>query len=107
MFFLTAILILPAAMAIRRRAFYPSLGMVWKAGVGGGVIAILAYGIVIWAMSVAPMASLAALRETSVILAALIGAIMLGEPFGRRRVIAAACVALGVVLLQFSKYSFS
>jgi drug/metabolite transporter (DMT)-like permease len=38
---------------------------------------------------------------------ALIGAIMLNEPFGRRRVIAAACVAFGVVLLQFSKYSFS
>jgi drug/metabolite transporter (DMT)-like permease len=53
------------------------------------------------------MTYVSALRETSVILAALIGAIMLGEPFSRRRVIAAACVAFGVVLLQFSKYSFS
>ena len=58
-------------------------------------------------MTLTPMTYVSALRETSVILAALIGAIMLGELFGQRRVIAAAYVALGVVLLQFSKYSFS
>ena len=41
-FFLTAILILPAAMATCRRAFYLALGTVWRTGIGGGVIAILA-----------------------------------------------------------------
>ena len=41
-FFLTAILILPAAMATCRRAFYLALGTVWGTGIGGGVIAILA-----------------------------------------------------------------
>ena len=102
MFFLTAILILPAAMAIRRRAFYPSLGMVWKAGVGGGVIAILAYGIVIWAMSVAPMASVAALRETSVVFAAGIGMRFLGEDGGHWRLVSALLVVLGVIVLQQS-----
>ncbi|MCZ6733349.1 MAG: hypothetical protein O7B27_12525 [Gammaproteobacteria bacterium] len=45
------------------------------------------------------MAPIAALRETSVIIAALIGALFLGEPFGRRRVLAATGVAIGVIML--------
>jgi drug/metabolite transporter (DMT)-like permease len=92
---------------MRRRVLGATLKGHWKTGFFGGVLAFLAYGLVIWAMTLTPMTYVSALRETSVILAALIGAIMLGEPFGRRRVIAAACVAFGVVLLQFSKYSFS
>jgi drug/metabolite transporter (DMT)-like permease len=66
----------------------------------GGVLALAAYGLVIWAMSQAPMASVSALRETSVIIAALIGTRLLREPFGRRRVVAASVVALGVILLE-------
>ena len=92
---------------MRQHVLGPTLKGHWKTGFFGGVLAFLAYGLVIWAMTLTPMTYVSALRETSVILAALIGAIMLGEPFGRRRVIAAACVAFGVVLLQFSKYSFS
>ena len=92
---------------MRRRVLGATLKGHWKTGFFGGVLAFLAYGLVIWAMTLTPMTYVSALRETSVILAALIGAIMLGEPFSRRRVIAAACVAFGVVLLQFSKYSFS
>jgi drug/metabolite transporter (DMT)-like permease len=66
----------------------------------GGVLALAAYGLVIWAMSRAPMASVSALRETSVIIAALIGTRLLREPFGTRRVVAASVVALGVILLE-------
>ena len=69
-------------------------------GTLGGIIAGLGYGIVIWAMGHAQMAHVSALRETSVILAALIGTLMLGEPFGRRRVLAAALVAGGNALLH-------
>lgn len=79
-----------------RASFAPSL----KAGIGGALISSLAYGIVIWAMSVAPMAHVVALRETSVIMAAAIGALVLKEPFGGRRIAAAAVVAAGAVLLQ-------
>ena len=77
-------------------AFAPNL----KTGIGAGVISSLAYGIVIWAMSLAPMAHVAALRETSVIMAAAIGAVLLKEPFGGHRITAAAVVAGGAVLLQ-------
>jgi len=45
----------------------------------------------------------AALRETSVIVAAGIGTVVLGEPFGRRRIAAACMVALGAVLLQAAR----
>ncbi len=79
-----------------RAAFGPSL----KSGLGAGVISSLAYGIVIWAMSLGPMAHVVALRETSVIMAAVLGAVFLKEPFGRRRIAAAAVVATGAVLLQ-------
>ena len=88
---------------MRRRVLGPSLKAHWKNGIIGGVLAFLAYALVIWAMTLTPMTYISALRETSVIVAALIGATLLGEPFGRRRVVAAACVAFGVVLLQFSQ----
>lgn len=66
------------------------------------VLALLSHGLVIWAMSVGALATVAALRETSVIFAALIGTLVLGEPFGRTRITAAVLVALGVMLLHGS-----
>lgn len=79
-----------------------SLGRHWRQGLIGGVLSTTAYGIVIWVMSQAPLAMVTALRETSVIGAALIGAYILKEPFGARRILAACAVALGVAALQFS-----
>lgn len=84
----------------RRHDLAGQLRASWRASVLGGVLALGAYGLVIWAMTLAPMASVSALRETSVIMAALIGTRLLREPFGTRRVIAASVVALGVVLLE-------
>ncbi|MDH3636299.1 MAG: EamA family transporter [Gammaproteobacteria bacterium] len=66
----------------------------------GALAAATAYAMVIYAMSVAPMAMVSSLRETSVIFAALIGTLMFREPFGRQRIIAAALVCLGVVLIK-------
>jgi drug/metabolite transporter (DMT)-like permease len=62
-----------------------------------------AYAMVIWAMTRSPLTYVSALRETSVLLAVLIGTRLMGEPFGTRRLIAAALVVLGVAALQFSK----
>ena len=66
----------------------------------GALAAATAYAMVIYAMSVAPMAMVSSLRETSVIFAALIGTLMFREPFGRQRIIAAILVCLGVVLIK-------
>lgn len=64
-----------------------------------GLLSVLAYGIVLWAQTRAPLAEVAAIRETSVVFAAIIGALVLGEGFGRRRVAAAAVIAAGIVLI--------
>jgi drug/metabolite transporter (DMT)-like permease len=66
----------------------------------GGAFTIGAYGTALWAMSQAPVALVAALRETSVVFAALIGALFLGEQMTRRRVLATLLVLGGVVLLR-------
>ena len=66
----------------------------------GGAFTIGAYGTALWAMTQAPVALVATLRETSVVFAALIGALFLGEPLTRRRVFATALVLGGVVLLR-------
>jgi drug/metabolite transporter (DMT)-like permease len=75
----------------------------WRPAALGGALSVIAYGLVIWAMSFAPMAAVSALRETSVIVAALIGTRFLREPFGTRRVLAASVVAIGILLLQVSR----
>ncbi len=66
----------------------------------GGILAVGGYWIVIWAMTQAPIALVAALRETSIIIAALIGAYYFKEPAGKRRIIAAVIVCISVVILR-------
>ena len=72
----------------------------WYRGVGGGLIANTGYGIAIYALVLGPMAHIAALRETSVLFGALIGTLVLGEPFGGRRVAAAIVIVSGLVLMN-------
>ncbi|MBV9835615.1 MAG: EamA family transporter, partial [Alphaproteobacteria bacterium] len=69
----------------RPRAVLGYLRTNWQRGVAGGLVAHGGYGIAIWALSQGPMAHVAALRETSVLFGALMGALLLGESFGRRR----------------------
>ena len=79
-----------------RTAFLPHL----KRGLFGGLFTGTAYGIVIWCMSLGPIAHVVALRETSVIIAAAIGTLLLKEPFGHNRIVAATVIAIGAVLLN-------
>ena len=72
----------------------------WQRGLLGGVLSAGAYGVALWAMTRAPVAAVAALRETSVIFAALIGAWLLREGHIARRLVGAATVALGVIALK-------
>ncbi len=58
----------------------------------GSFAAAAAYGMVIYAMGVAPMGLVSSLRETSVLFAALIGTLLFREPFGRQRIVAAVLV---------------
>ena len=70
--------------------------------VGGGIAKAIAYGTVIFVMYYSPMAVVATLRETSVIMAALIGVYFLREPAGQLRIAAALLVAGGVIAMNLS-----
>lgn len=72
----------------------------WRLTFVGGAGAVLAYAIALWAMTLAPVALVAVLRETSVVFAAALGALFLKEPFTARRAGATLVVLAGLVALR-------
>ena len=96
-------LCVPAWAATRRRQALRELPRkVIVAGLAAGALAVLAYGLVLWAQTRGQLAPIAALRETSVIFGALIATLAFKEPFGRARVVAAALVAAGILILNLA-----
>ena len=67
----------------------------------GGTASVVAYMLVVWAMTKAPIAIVTALRETSTIFALVIGALLLGERFSWTKVIATCLTLCGVILVRF------
>ncbi|MDE1180390.1 DMT family transporter [Paraburkholderia sp.] len=65
----------------------------------GGLVSLLAYGIVIFAMCHAPMGAVSALRETSVLFAVLIGYLFLGETLTMQKMLAGAVIAIGTIII--------
>lgn len=74
----------------------------WAIGIGGGFVSMTAYGLVLYAKNYAPLGAVSALRETSVIFAALIGFVFLKEGNWMRRLGAAVLMAGGVALIGTS-----
>jgi drug/metabolite transporter (DMT)-like permease len=72
----------------------------WQLTLGGAALSTAAYAIAIWAMTVAPIALVAALRETSVLFAALLSVALLREPLLPARIAAACLVLAGMVLMR-------
>jgi drug/metabolite transporter (DMT)-like permease len=72
---------------------------VFALGMVGGAFSVAAYGVVLYAQTIAPIAAVSAVRESSVIIAALIGVVFFGERPWVGRVLAALVVAAGVALL--------
>ena len=89
-----------AAGVIRRGALPGQLRGRWQAGLLGGVLSVAAYGLVLWAQTRAALALVAALRETSIIIGAVIGSLVFKEPFGRPRIAATVLVVTGILLLN-------
>jgi drug/metabolite transporter (DMT)-like permease len=73
----------------------------WKRALVGGACAVGAYGIALWAMTRAPIAVVAVLRETAVIFGAFIAYFVLHEKLTRRRLAATGAVMLGLAALRF------
>jgi drug/metabolite transporter (DMT)-like permease len=88
------------AVLMRGPAAIPAMAPYWKSGLAGGVLSLIAYWIVIWAMTVAPIAMVAALRETSVLFGAAIAVIFLKEPLRATRLVAAVMIVSGIALIR-------
>ncbi|MFY8155090.1 MAG: EamA family transporter, partial [Hyphomicrobiales bacterium] len=78
------------------RAMRPVIGR----GIAGGAMQLVGYTVIIWAFSQAPVAMVAALRESSVLFAALLAVVLLKEPFGPIRAVATVLVCLGAILIK-------
>jgi drug/metabolite transporter (DMT)-like permease len=95
----------PVVLMARRgtmRSGIAAPGDGWRAFVGGAV-SIVAYVIVLWAMTLAPLGIVSALRETSVVFAALIGWFFLGERLSWQRLAACCVIAAGIVTLALAR----
>jgi drug/metabolite transporter (DMT)-like permease len=101
-FLLTGVPLALWAITARRSTFVPYLGRHWWLGIAGGIGTTASYGLALWAMTVAPIAVVAALRETSILFATLIAGFVLREPIGPRRVISACIIAGGAAILRLA-----
>jgi drug/metabolite transporter (DMT)-like permease len=74
----------------------------WAVGLAGGALQFGSYGIAIWAMTLAPIAIVAALRETSVLFGAVIAVVVLKEPLRGPRIVAALMIVAGLALIRLA-----
>jgi phosphonate utilization associated putative membrane protein len=82
------------------RVVWPYARKRWPIGAAGALASLGSYGIALWAMTRAPVATVAALRETSVLFAALLGSWFLHEAFTLRRAMGTATILAGVMALR-------
>jgi drug/metabolite transporter (DMT)-like permease len=95
-----AVVMVPYALYRDGRDVIPAMQRFWLRGFAGGALQVLSYGIAIWAMTVAPIAIVATLRETSVLFGAAIAVVVLKEPLRAVRVAAACLIVCGLVLIR-------
>lgn len=101
--FLCQGLVLPLiARARRGPALLTTLRPLYGRGLAGGLLSLLAYGLVVWAQSRGDLSTIAALRETSIVFGALIGAVVFRERLGHRRITASLTVLAGIAVLQLA-----
>lgn len=100
---LEAIPIVTFVLWKRKMRALPQINRIWKPAMLMGLISLAAYWTVIWAMSVAPIALVAALRETSIIFAVLFGVLFLKERLSLARLASTFLTLAGVALLKVSR----
>ena len=84
------------------RAVLALLPRFWRLALGGGAMQLMSYGIALWAMTLAPIAIVATLRETSVLFGTAIAVVMLKEPLKPVRIAAALMIMAGLVAIRMS-----
>ncbi|MEQ8507709.1 MAG: DMT family transporter [Rhodospirillaceae bacterium] len=96
-------LIFPIGVAIwRRGTLEAAIKENARVGFYSGFLGVISYGLALYALRLGQTAEVAALRETSVVFAAMLGAVFMGEAFGKRRIAAAAVIAIGAIVLKVS-----
>ncbi|XXD07457.1 EamA family transporter [Klebsiella sp. R445] len=101
-FFMNGFCLLSWSMVARRREASRYLRQHWKTGLIGGLSTMGSYGLALWAMTQAPLAVVAALRETSILFGAIIALVLLKEKLIALRIVAACGIAAGAILLRLS-----
>jgi drug/metabolite transporter (DMT)-like permease len=101
-FLLTGLPLTLWAISARRIEFSSYFRGHWRLGLAGGVGTTASYGLALWAMTVAPVAIVAAMRETSILFGTLIAALVLRESVGPRRLISACIIACGAAILRLA-----
>jgi len=102
LFFLDAWGILAIAIWRRGAAVASHLRRRWPQALAGSLLTVGSYGIVLWAMTKAPVPAVAAIRETSVVFAAFMGAVFLKEGMGPTRIGGAILVTIGIVTIRLA-----
>ncbi len=100
LFVFDAALFFPVVLALRGKAVISKSRRVWALNTGAALASYGAYAIAVWAMTLAPIALVAALRETSILFAVLIGWLVFGDRMDRQKAMAAALIVAGVVLTR-------
>ena len=100
MFVGNAVVLLPYALFRDGRDVIPAMQAYWRRGFVGGALQVLSYGTVLWAMTLAPIAIVATLRETSVLFGAVIAVVVLKEPLRAVRIVAALLIVCGLMLIR-------
>jgi uncharacterized membrane protein len=100
LFFLIPLPLLSLTLLTRPKAFKVQFRLRWKAGFLGGICTAGSYGLALWAMTVAPIALVAGLRETSVIFGTVFACLFLKERFGVARYAAAVLLTAGGVAIK-------
>jgi drug/metabolite transporter (DMT)-like permease len=97
---LSALFYTPAAIALRGVEVIRASRRDWIMGMIAAAASFAAYAIAVWAMTVAPLALVAALRETSILFAVLLGWLLFGDKMDKGKAIAAVLIVSGVVLTR-------
>lgn len=102
LFVLSAGGLLAFTLARRPRELASYARSYWRVAALGGVGTLASYGLALWAMTAAPVAAVAALRETAILFAAAIATLLLHERIGVRRGAAIALIAGGAALMRYA-----
>lgn len=99
-FFLNAFPITTYTLIARRGDYFRYVRRRWPYGVFGGTCSLLAYGLALWGMTRAPISTVAALRETSVVFGMLFAVLFLGEKLTPARAVAVLLVLAGAAVMK-------